>query len=75
MKAAEAKRSGEHRTILALPSRTSASARAAAPSSMPEAIMAAGWPPRIRRRYWSAISAISGETTTVRASEAMPGSW
>ena len=36
-------------------------------SSIPEAIIAAGWPPSISLRYWSAISAISGETTTVRS--------
>jgi len=42
---------------------------------MPEAIIAAGCPPSNSRRYWSAISAINGETTTVSASDAMPGNW
>ena len=72
---AEAKRSGEQKTIRASPARTARSAPATASSSIPEAIIAAGWPPSSSRRYWSAISAISGETTTVRSADAIPGSW
>ena len=45
------KRSGEQSTIRARPLRTSANARAVAPASIPEAIIAAGCPPSTSRRY------------------------
>ena len=75
MNDAAAKRSGEHRTMRARPERIRSRESRTAASSMPEAIIAAGWPPSTSRRYWSAISAISGDTITVSSGEAIPGSW
>ena len=70
----ETKRSGEHKTIGPRPLPRSASAQAAAAGSMPEAISAAGGPPSRSRPDWSAISAITAQTTTVTAPQTMPGS-
>ena len=71
---AEAKRSGEQKTIRAAPAAHRVQrASTTALSSIPEAIIAAGWPPSRSLRYWSAISAISGETTTVRSGGGDPG--
>ena len=44
-------------------------------SSIPEAIIAEGWPPSRSLRYWSAISAISGETTIAQPGRTSAGTW
>ncbi len=61
---AEAKRSGAASTSSSRPRRSRASACSLCPSAIPEASIVALTPACCSRRHWSAISAISGLTTT-----------
>ena len=74
-KAGSASRSGVVMMMRALPSATAASAAFA--SSLPIALFTctAGMPSARSDSHWSFMSAIRGETTTVRPSSSSAGSW
>ncbi len=74
-KAVLAKRSGAQKTIWASPERISASARALLSSPTVAASITERCPASSSRWCWSVMSAMSGLTTTVSASEASAGSW